>query len=136
MLVLDMLMTDGLAFDDPSHLEEWSRRALAIGPKVTPVVATRGGVLVELGRHAEGKAVLELVVEVATDGLDRFLPNLFLGSAELALGRVDEAQRRLVKARNIAASIAVPPPFLGRLSRLEAAIGPRARSLGAGADSG
>lgn len=61
MLVLDVLLTYGVVCDAQRlrpHLDQWSTRALALGPDIVPLLRTRGAVLVSLGRHEEGKALL------------------------------------------------------------------------------
>src|SRR5262245_20076066 len=71
LLVLDAVMTNALLFGAPelcSRLDEWSRRALELGPDVPTIRGSYGSGLVELGRDEEGKAVLEPVV--AADGSD------------------------------------------------------------------
>ena len=62
MLVLDVLVTDGLIFADPAvrpDLDQWSLRALRVGPKVKTLIGSRGAVLVELGHYQKGKRLLE-----------------------------------------------------------------------------
>ena len=84
-------------------LDLWSQRALRLGPKVKTLIASRGAVLIELGRHREGKALLETVA--FADGVslaDSLLNRIFLARAEHALGNAAAAGRLLAEARAIA----------------------------------
>jgi dienelactone hydrolase len=110
MYALDWLITDGLTptltFADPlfrRKLDEWSERALRLGPKVKTLIGSRGSVLVELGRYQEGKALLQAVV-FAKGGplLDSLLTRMFLARAEFALGNRAAANRLITEARAIA----------------------------------
>lgn len=107
ILVLDTLVTDGLVFGDAhlrSRLDEWSARALELGPEVNTLRGSRGAVLVELGRYEEGKALLKSVlVADKTEGLDASVDTLmtqvFLARAELKLGNTAAAQLLAAEAR-------------------------------------
>jgi hypothetical protein len=58
ILVLDTLVTDGLVFGDAhlcSRLDEWSARALELGPEINTLRGSRGAVLVSLGRYEAEK---------------------------------------------------------------------------------
>ena len=103
MLVLDALVTDGLIFADPAvrpDLDQWSLRALQLGPKVKTLVGSRGAVLVELGRYQEGKQLLKTVAfsSVAAP-FDAFMSQIFLARAEHGLGNADLAGDLMTKAR-------------------------------------
>jgi hypothetical protein len=128
MYVLDWLITDGLSADGPittdpvqrPELDAWSQRALRLGPKVRTLVASRGAVLVALGRHQEGKAMLGTVAFV--DGapvLDALLSRIFLARAEHALGNVAAARTLISQARAIVRAAVQGPARAAWLSRIQ-----------------
>jgi hypothetical protein len=114
MYALDGLITDGLLVADGAivadpvlrpELDLWSQRALRLGPRVRTLIASRGAVLIELGRYQEGKALLEAVAFIAGAALtDSLLNRIFLARAERALGNAAAASRLLAEARAIAKS--------------------------------
>ena len=78
---------------------------LRLGPKVKTLIASRGAVLIELGRYHEGKALLETVAFAEGAPLaDSLLNRIFLARAEHALGNAAAASRLLAEARAIARS--------------------------------
>jgi hypothetical protein len=94
---------------------------LRLGPKVKTLIASRGAVLIELGRYHEGKALLETVAfaEAATLA-DSLLNRIFLARAEHALGNAAAAGRLLAEARAIARSSFRGPArtaWIGRIQR-------------------
>ena len=126
MLVLDALVTDGLIFADPAvrpDLDQWSLRALQLGPKVKTLVGSRGAVLVELGRYQEGKQLLKTVA-FSSDAapFDAFMSQIFLARAEHGLGNADLAGDLMTKARS---AIGKPNPgalglaVMGLIERIE-----------------
>jgi Peptidase family M50 len=122
MLVLDALASDALTFGDPElrvDLDEWSSRALELGPDKLPLLCTRGAALVELGRYNEGKTLLTSVAAAEqTQPLDRFVCQVFLARAELALGNAAAAQQFACAARAAADGelmSAAVAPLLARL---------------------
>jgi hypothetical protein len=114
MYALDSLVTDGLLVADGAivtdpvlrpELDLWSQRALQLGPKVKTLIASRGAVLIELGRYHEGKALLEAVAFAEGASLtDSLLNRIFLARAEHALGNAAAAGCLLAEARAIARS--------------------------------
>jgi hypothetical protein len=102
MLVLDALITDGLLYGDPElrpRLDEWSRRALQLGPQVQTLLGSRGAVLVELGRYGEGKALLEKAAPAnRSDPFGSVMNDIFLARAEHALGNTAAARRLITTA--------------------------------------
>jgi len=127
MLVLDALLTYGLVIDDPElrpRLDEWSLRALALGPDVPTLLGTRGAVLVSLGRYEEGKALLSSLPgnhdNAPSDAtFDTFMNQVFLAQAELALGNSTVAQSLVDAARKTAKAIGVFPAMPLLLARFE-----------------
>src|SRR5262249_49327040 len=126
LLVLDVLMTDALIFSDPglrSRLEEWSRRALELGPDVPTIRGSCGSVLVELGRNEEGKATLEPLVAAAGSPMDLVLSRTFLARAEQRLGDGATAHRLIGEARAICKTKALAPAVVLLVERVADEIG-------------
>jgi hypothetical protein len=105
LLVLDCLITDVLIFGHQvpdltfrPQLDTWSKRALKLGPEILPIRATRGGVLIELGRYQEGKALTASAGD-AMDDFDTILRNTFLARAEHGLGNTEATKKLLAAAR-------------------------------------
>jgi hypothetical protein len=117
-VITNWLMTNSLAvagpiFPDPSlrpKLDEWSDRAVRLGPKIKTLVASRAAVLVELGRYREGRALLQTLVSIKGAPLmDALLNRIFLARAEHALGNAAAARRLIGQAQAIARAEARPP---------------------------
>jgi hypothetical protein len=117
-VITNWLMTKRLAaagpiFADPDlrpKLDEWSDRAMRLGPKIKTIVASRGAVLVELGRYGEGKALLQSLVSIkGAPLLDALLNRIYLARAEHALGNAAAARRLIRQAQAIARAGARPP---------------------------
>ena len=124
MLVLDALVTDGLLFADPmllTGLEQWSLRALQLGPGVRTVVGSRGAALVELGRYQEGKALLETVAfTVDAEPFDALMSRIFLARAEHALGNAAAAAALMTQVRSMTAQAGVlEPAVISLIERIE-----------------
>jgi predicted Zn-dependent protease len=118
-LVLDALGTDALFFRDPAllvHLDEWSLRAVTLAPNIATVRATRGWALVELGRYAEAKPILEPLTLSAEAPFDRILSHAFLARAEHALGDAAAARHHASEARNATALPRMMTTFVERLA--------------------
>jgi hypothetical protein len=104
---LDALITDGIISGDPAvrpFLDAWSQQALALGPDRRTLQGSRGAVLVELGRYAEGKALLApLAAPDQPVSFDSFMNRAFLARAEHGLGneavarQLADAARAMVK---------------------------------------
>jgi len=124
MLVLDALVTDGLIFADPAvrpELDQWSLRALQVGPKVKTLIGSRGAVLVELGRYQEGKQLLETVA-FSSDAapFDALMSQVFLARAAHALGDAALANDLMTKARSAVTNPgAIGPAVMGLIERAE-----------------
>jgi hypothetical protein len=124
--ITDWLMTNRLAAPgpisaDPSlrrKLDEWSDRAIRLGPKIKTIVASRGAVLVELGRYGEAKALLQSLASIkGAPLLDSLLNRIYLARAEHALGNV-AAARRLIRQAQAIARAGIRPPVLALWLRL------------------
>ena len=122
LLVLDSLVTTGLTWGNPSlrpRLDQWSLRALQLGPHVETLRGSRGAVLVELGRWEEGKAVLAGLA-AAEGSFDAFMKQTYLARAEHALGNRASAEQLAGAARRSAVGLAYEPVVKLLLTRLEA----------------
>jgi Peptidase family M50 len=121
-LVLDALVTHALTVGDAdlrSELEALARRALMLAPSDT-LTGSHGAALVEMGRHAEGKAVLEaLIARGKLNPFDLFMTEVHLARAECGLGDREAAARWAVAARK-SAEISATPAVACMLARMEA----------------
>lgn len=128
MLVLDALVTDGLLYGDPElrpRLDELSLRALQLGPEVKTLLASRGSVLVELGRYEDGKALLEnAAASHRSDSFGSFMINISLARAEHALGDVAAARRLITTARMEVETGSMLVGVVSLIKRTEAELGP------------
>jgi Peptidase family M50 len=125
LLALDSLITIGLILGDPplrARLDQWSRRALQLGPHIPTLRGSRGAVLVELGRCEEGKALLAGFA-VAEGSFDAFMNHVYLARAEHALTNRAAAVRFAEAARKTAALHPQVPGVRLLLRRLEAQLG-------------
>lgn len=124
MLLLDALVTDGLIFADPAarpELDQWSLRAVQLGPEVKTLIGSRGAVLVELGRYQEGKHLLETVA-FSSDAapFDALMSQVFLARAEHALGNADLAGDLMRRVRSaITNPDALGPAVMALIERIE-----------------
>jgi len=104
-VVIDTLVTHALVCGDASlrpRLDALTQRALRLVPHDT-LSGSRGAALVEIGRYAEGKAVLEALI--ARSGLapfDIFMTEVHLARAEHGLGNREAGSRWAVAARRSA----------------------------------
>ena len=104
-LVIDTLLTHAFVCGDASlrpRLDALTQRALRLAPHDT-LSGSRGAALVEIGRYAEGKAVLEALI--ARSGLapfDIFMTEVHLARAEHGLGNREARSRWAVAARRSA----------------------------------
>jgi hypothetical protein len=123
MLLLDRLMSDGLRYGDdhlrPS-LDSWSLRALQLGPNLDTLKGSRGAILVEIGRYAEGKVILDLVLErlqvlPTPPVFDIYMTLLYLSKAERNLGNIDRATQLFAEGKAVGYSTDVEGQFLKRL---------------------
>jgi hypothetical protein len=79
--------------------EQWSREAQALLPECRTIRGTRGAVLVESGRHAEGLALLMPLTTDDNGRIDRALSTCYVARALHGLGRTAEAREWLKSAR-------------------------------------
>jgi hypothetical protein len=127
MLVLDWLVSDGLIFGDStshSRLDEWSHRALQLGPEIETIIGSRGAVLVKLGRYQSGKALLERAA--ARDRLEpheMVMNDMFLARAEHALGNTARAHYLIKSVRRAIRAEPASPGVMSLIARIEAEVG-------------
>lgn len=101
LALLDRLICDGLAAEgdaDLARLDDWSRRALELGPDIATVRGSRGAVLIRLGRYEEGKGLLE---GDPGDDQDAGFRHLFIAKAMLGLGDRGAAAAALPSIRQL-----------------------------------
>jgi len=127
ILVLDLLVTRGLIFGDStlhSRLDEWSLRALDLGPDIETLIGSRGAVLVELGQCKAGKRLLQ---RAATRGRleahDMIMNDVFLARAEHALGNAARGRYLIKSVRRAIRAQAVLPGVIFLIARVEAELG-------------
>jgi hypothetical protein len=117
-VITNWLITERLAAARPivadpglrRKLDDWSDRAVRLGPKVKTLVGSRGAVLVELGRYGEGKALLQRLVSIKGAPLvDALLSRIYLARAEHALGNAAAARSLIGQAQAIVRAGARPP---------------------------
>jgi Peptidase family M50 len=108
LLILNVLISTALASRDPAfcgNLHDWTRRIAELDPDGALTTGTRGVVLVELGRFAAGKAILDTLAKTDVDSSDPFeacdqiVIQAFIARAEGALGEARAGRRRLVDVR-------------------------------------
>jgi hypothetical protein len=128
MLVLDALVTDGLLYGDPElrfQLDEWSQRALQLGPDIKTLLGSRGAVLVELGQYEKGKALLEkAAVAGRSNPFDSIMTSIFLARAKHALGDAAAARRLMAAARMEVETGEPSQGVISLIKRTEAELGP------------
>jgi Peptidase family M50 len=105
-LAVDSLLTHAFVWGDASlrpQLDALAQRAVRLVPHADTLSGSRGAALVEIGRYAEGKALLEALI--ARSGLapfDIFMTEVHLARAEHGLGNREAASRWAVAARRSA----------------------------------
>jgi hypothetical protein len=104
LFVLDDLVTHAVVTGDPetkAHIDEWSSRAVALGPNIKTLKFSRGAALIELGRFAEGRALVEALAGPDEKPFDSLLNTTFLARAEAGLGNLEHARQLLSAAREL-----------------------------------
>jgi hypothetical protein len=122
LLVLDSLVTSGLISGDPAfrgQLDAWSQRAFKLGPDAPTLRASRGAVLVDVGRWEEGKAMLSQVSAIE-GSFDLLMKQVYLARAEYALGNPAAAKALAEAARRTGEAHPHWPVVTILLPRLEA----------------
>jgi Tfp pilus assembly protein PilF len=105
--VLDSFACVPLYYHSPELLplaDECSKRALELSPSELTLKGTRGGVLVELGRIAEGTALLQECLEQSRSANDQAISASFLALAALREGNRERAHQLLGQAERILAT--------------------------------
>lgn len=91
--------------------DEWSLRALEIEPSSLTLKATRGAILVDLGRLQQGRALLEETFTGSTSDNDKYVCACFLALAASKEGEATKAAKLVETARNLG----VKSVLLGRI---------------------
>lgn len=127
VLVIDTLLTHAFVLGDPilrPRLDALSERALTLAPSAT-LSGSRGSALVEIGRYAEGKVILEeLIMRDGLSPFDIFMTEAHLARAEQGLGNRDAAIRWAAAARRSAEACGGTTEILMQqmLARMEAGL--------------
>jgi len=79
--------------------EEWTAEMMCLAPGETTVAGTRGGVLIERGRMAEGESLLRKVLACCTSEVDEAIALLYLAIAAKQRGALKEADTLAGRAR-------------------------------------
>lgn len=101
LMVLDTLVSRAVVGGDVNlrdGMDEWSSRAMARGAHITTIKFSRAAVLIELGRFAEGKALIEGSAHTDSHPYDAVLNSIFLAKAEAGLGNRERAEELLAQA--------------------------------------
>ncbi|MCU0545227.1 MAG: site-2 protease family protein [Oscillatoriaceae cyanobacterium Prado104] len=86
------------------HLKEadrWSQAAIKLASQSKTLKATRGAILIELGRHEEGKQLLLPSIEPENEALDIAVSSCYLAKAEYFLGNTEKVNEWLAHAKKI-----------------------------------
>ena len=73
--------------------DAWTQELLTLEPDKVTYQGTRGGALIELGRHEEGEAMLQKVWRTSRSGNDAAISAFYLGIAARNRGRKGELRR-------------------------------------------
>ena len=97
---------------------------VGVGPHIGTLLSTRGAVLVSLGRHEEGKALLTSLPRASDQApfdamFDTLMNKVFLARAELTLGNGAVAQTLIADARGTAKAISDSPVVALLMARFE-----------------
>lgn len=98
LMVLDTLVTDAVVYGNCSQragMNEWSVRAMELGSHINTIRFSRAAVLIELGRFADGKALIE--AWQTENPYDAILNSIFLAKAEAGLGNHSRASELLAQ---------------------------------------
>lgn len=101
LMVLDTLVTNAVIYGNRNlrdSIDEWSSRAMARGSHISTIRFTRAAVLIELGRFADGKALIEASAHPDDRPYDTVLNSIFLAKAEAGLGNPGRANELLAQA--------------------------------------
>jgi hypothetical protein len=102
LMLLDALITATLPQGDPTRLadlDRWSARAFELGAEVPTVRASRGSVLVEIGRASEGLVLLEDCMN--GQNFNDCLVHAFRALARFKLGDIESARSEFAAARAV-----------------------------------
>ncbi|MBE7159182.1 MAG: tetratricopeptide repeat protein [Rhodospirillales bacterium] len=105
---LDALATEVIKCELRAFLPEadaWSQEALAQATEAITLKGTRGSVLVELGRSAEGEALLRQVWDISGSEVDAAISAFYLGVVANRSGCHRDAARWLRRSKGFAPSV-------------------------------
>ena len=113
---IDGVLTQALIDDEIPKMEgveQVSHRLLNFNPSLS-IKGTHGAVLVDLGKHAEGKQVLETVLQTTESNVDKLFCYTFLAIVAATEGESETAR----KYAELARSLHQDHPILRRLPKL------------------
>jgi Peptidase family M50 len=102
--ILDWLTSVVIVYGQKQYCAQadyWSQRALILTPNAAIARGRRGGVLVELDRHVEAKAMLLPLVKPDNNPIDIAICSCHLAKADAYLGNIDQAKSWLNQARDV-----------------------------------
>ncbi|MBW4520454.1 MAG: site-2 protease family protein [Scytolyngbya sp. HA4215-MV1] len=79
--------------------EKWSAEAIRLASSSKTLQGTRGAVLIEAGRYAEGKQLLLPLTTPENEALDQAISSCYLAKAEYFLGNESNVKDWLLKAK-------------------------------------
>ena len=107
----------GSRADELQRAERFFRQALTLAPDHVRARLRFGHTLGELGRHAEAATELQQVLAATPDRPHEYLALLFLGRAQEARARTDEARRYYQRAADLYPAAQSPRLALSRLAQ-------------------
>ena len=125
----DVNVRVGSRRDELRRAERLFREALTLSPGDADGRIRLGHTLGELGRHREAAAELQSAIDARPDTRRLYLAELFLGRAQEALKRRDEARRHYERAAVLYPRAQSPRMALSRLARQTGDIASAQRAL-------
>lgn len=84
-----------------TRADGWSQEAMKLASHSKAIQGTRGAILVELGRHEEGKQILLPLTKPGNDPIDIAICSYYLAKADHCLGNSEQARRWLKQAEQV-----------------------------------
>lgn len=100
IMLLDTLVSEAVVrgnADARLSMDDWSARAMQSGAHIRTIRFSRAAVLIELGRFADGKALIETSTGPDDRSYDTLLNSIFLARAEAGLGNHKRANELLIQ---------------------------------------
>jgi predicted Zn-dependent protease len=84
-----------------TQADYWSQEAMKLAAHSKTIQGTRGAILIELGRHEEGKQTLLPLTEPGNDLIDIVVSSSYLARADHHLGNSEQAWKWLKQAEQV-----------------------------------